>query len=76
MIAPVPVHCFSITFNFANDKDVRLAFDTGEDMPRFRHVVLGVQGLKCFWIKGLILLLLRLVTNLSLIRFFDFLDFA
>ena len=45
-------------------------------MPRFRQVVLGVLGVKCVGIKGLILLLLRLVTNLSLIRFFDFLGFT
>ena len=45
-------------------------------MPRFGQVVFGVLGVKFVGIKGLILLLLRLVTNLSLILFFDFLDFT
>ena len=51
-----------------------LAFDPGEDLPRFCQDVLAIGlGLKDAGTKGLMLLLLPLVTNLSLIFFLDFL---
>ena len=59
--------------NLVTVKDC-LAFDPGKDMPRFCQDVLAIGfGLKNVGPKGLMLLLLLLVTNLSLIFFLDFL---